>query len=87
MSRASVAREVRAVFPDGWPALMAEVYGPAPATRSAEIAADFGVTDRAARDWVGGITGPRGAAVVVALRLFPEAAGRHLGMIPLRRAA
>lgn len=81
-------RALRAAFVDAWADLLAEVYGPAPLSRTAEIAVDFGVTERAARDWVGGVSGPRGAGVVIALLRFPEAAARHLLRgAALRRAA
>lgn len=58
-----------AQFPDRWRAyLHAHFRGPD------QVAAAFGVTERAARKWWQGIGGCKGAAVVVAVQLHPDTA-------------
>jgi len=52
-----------------------------------DAALAFGVTERAARRWWDG-AGPRGAFVVIALRLHPDTAPTYLlGDLPLQVAA
>lgn len=68
----------RAVFPDRWAAFLRANF-----RSSAHVAVFFDVDDRTARNWLEGITGPRGAHVAVALIARPEAAREHL----LREAA
>ena len=47
---------------------------------SAEHAAVFfGVTEKAARNWRKGVTGPKGGAVAYAIKTLPGAAERLLG--------
>jgi hypothetical protein len=57
---------VRRVFPERWAAfLRAQHRDPT------EVAFVYGVTDRAARDWWDGVSGPRGASVVIAAAAYP----------------
>jgi hypothetical protein len=57
---------VRRVFPDRWQAFLHAQHRDA-----TEVAFVYGVTDRAARDWWDGVSGPRGAAVVIAAANYP----------------
>ena len=48
--------------------------------QSAEhVAVFFGVTEKAARNWREGVTGPKGGAVAYAIKTLPGAAERLLG--------
>ena len=48
--------------------------------QSAEhVAVFFGVTERAARNWREGVTGPKGGSVAYAIKTLPGAAERLLG--------
>lgn len=57
---------VRRVFTDRWQAFLHAQHRDA-----TEVAFVYGVTDRAARDWWDGVSGPRGAAVVIAAANYP----------------
>jgi hypothetical protein len=57
---------VRRTFCDHWQAFLRAQHRDA-----TEVAFVYGVTDRAARDWWDGVSGPRGAAVVIAAANYP----------------
>mgnify|MGYP001172806915 FL=1 len=58
----------RAAFPDLWSDFLRVHY-----RRPEDVAAAFGVTEKAARNWFEGAGGPQGDKVVVALRLHGAA--------------
>lgn len=63
----------RRVFPDRWSAFLRAHHRDA-----TEVAYFYGVTDRAARDWWEGVSGPRGAVVALAAAAEPEGFALHV---------
>lgn len=61
----------RRVFPDRWAAFLRAHH-----RDYIEVAYFYGVTERAARDWWEGVSGPRGAPVAVAALHHPEGFAR-----------
>jgi hypothetical protein len=61
----------RRTFPDRWSAFLRAHHRDA-----TEVAYFYGVTDRAARDWWEGVSGPRGAVVALAAAAEPEGFAR-----------
>lgn len=57
------------VAPERW----ARFLRAAISSRSEVVAATLGVTDRAARDWLDAVSGPRLPAVIRAIRIAPDA--------------
>jgi hypothetical protein len=57
----------RRSFPDRWSAFLRAHHRDA-----TEVAFFYGVTDRAARDWWEGTSGPKGAVVAMAAQAQPE---------------
>jgi hypothetical protein len=64
---------LRRVFPDRWSAFLRATL-----RDTTEVAYVYGVTDRAARDWWDGVSGPRGSSVVVAAVQYPQAFRQYL---------
>ena len=58
----------RRVFPERWAAFLRAHH-----RDPVEVAYIYGVTERAARDWWDGVTGPRGSVVAQAQAQRPEA--------------
>lgn len=63
----------RRAFPDRWSAFLRAHHRDA-----TEVAFFYGVTDRAARDWWEGVSGPKGAVVALAAAAEPEGFERYL---------
>lgn len=63
----------RRAFPDRWMAFLHAFHRDA-----TEVAYVYGVTDRAARDWWEGVSGPRGAAVAMAAAAEPEGFAHYI---------
>lgn len=61
-------------FPERWRTYLILHFGSDPA----RVAQAFGVSPRAARKWLAGETGCRGAAVAIAVQLHPASAPRML---------
>lgn len=68
----------RRAFPDRWMQFLHAHHRDA-----TEVAFFYGVTERAARDWWEGVSGPRGSAVAIAAGTHPEG----FSQIVLGRAA
>lgn len=67
--RAVDLHRFRTVFPNRWAKLLRTHF------RSLlEVQVFFGVSERTARDWLSGTTGPAGAFVVIACQAIPGAA-------------
>lgn len=64
----------RTVFPDRWQALLHQHFrGPS------HVAVFFDVSEKSARDWWNGITGPHGATALVAVATIPGALQALMG--------
>lgn len=61
--------DLQRVAPVRWARFLRATVG----ERSERVAATFGVTDRAARDWLAEVSGPRLPVVIRAITVYPEA--------------
>lgn len=64
------AFHTRAMFPEHWSAWCRETFGTNPVT----LAAAFNISEKAARMWLSGTSGPNGWAVAHAIATIPGAA-------------
>ena len=60
-------------FPDRWSDFLRAHF-----RDSVHVAYTFGVSERTARDWMNGVTGPRGSHVALAFAAEPKSAQRIL---------